>query len=354
VVLAVSLATAIVYLSMNSKLDTGRTTSSESNTSAQAQPSLNFSLQTNITVSDAPWDIAYSPNGYLYVTSGTGSVSVISGSENKVVANIKAGPIAKGIIYDSSNNMLYLTTASGSSLENFSVAVINASSNRIVQYIPGGFGAGGEMAYDFQNHRIYVSDVLSGNVTVIDDKTNAIVEQIPLGGSLGAICYDPNNGNIYVSQSNSGYVIVIDGRSDRVIARIPIEVNAPILGMSWIAYSTSNQLIYVANYYTNSDSSASIAVINGSTNVIVGSFHCTCIGGYSSYAYDSARSIIFAPGYSNNVYLLYAVSTENNYVLGNFALPSGTAPTGMAFDPYNGNVYIANRATNTVSVISTR
>ena len=69
----------------------------------------------NITVGGGPLGIAYNPNNQdMYVTSGSGNVSVID-SSNAVIKNITVGAQPYGIVYNSKNNDMYVANG-GSNL----------------------------------------------------------------------------------------------------------------------------------------------------------------------------------------------------------------------------------------------
>ena len=66
------------------------------------------------------------------------------------------------------------------------------------------------IAYNPQNHNIYVTNSNSNTVSVIDSSTNTVVSTINVGNGPSGIAYNPQNHNIYVTNSNSNTVSVID------------------------------------------------------------------------------------------------------------------------------------------------
>jgi len=152
-----------------------------------------------------PWGIAYDPsNGYIYVANyGSGTVSVINGKNNTVIATIPVGSDPMGVAYDSSNGYIYVANwYSGT------VSVINGTTviaNILV--VKGPEEGPGEVAYDPSNGYIYVTIYGSNLVSVINGTT--VIANIPVGIGPWGIAYDPSNGYIYVANYNSGTVSII-------------------------------------------------------------------------------------------------------------------------------------------------
>ena len=78
-----------------------------------------------------PWGIAYDPsNGYLYVTDyWSGTVSVIDGANNTVIANITVGIDPVGVVYDPSNGYLYVTNFASGTVSIISTSVSTSSTS---------------------------------------------------------------------------------------------------------------------------------------------------------------------------------------------------------------------------------
>ena len=104
-----------------------------------------------------------------------------------------------------------------------SVNVIDGSTNTITEppnQTPR------ELAFDSANGYIYVADVYSNTVSVIDGKTNTLVTSIPTGGSIvDGVAYDSSNGNIYAVNAGSGTMSVIDGSTNKVTETISVGPN---------------------------------------------------------------------------------------------------------------------------------
>jgi YVTN family beta-propeller protein len=116
-------------------------------------------------------------------------------------------------------------------------------------------------------------------------------------------------------------------------------------GPQSIAYDPSNGEIYVANFGTpppfNSGTPAnSVTVINGLTNNVIATIYVGL--GPSGVAYNPENGHVYvANSVSNTVSI---IDDETNKVMTTVPLPQdtpiGIVPKGFAFDPINGDIYI--------------
>jgi YVTN family beta-propeller protein len=120
---------------------------------------------------------------------------------------------------------------------------------------------------------------------------------------------------------------------------IPIRGHLPF----GIAYNSANNNMYVANF-----GSSTVSVISGSTDSVIASI---LVG-------RLPHSIAYVPPHSNKLYVtnegsddVYVINGATNRVIKN--IPVGDRPWGIAYNPSTNNVYVANFANGTVSVINT-
>jgi YVTN family beta-propeller protein len=98
----------------------------------------------------------------------------------------------------------------------YTVSVIDGSTNTVIKNIRVGWSPLG-VAFDPANGNIYVA---SGTVSVIDGSTNTVIKDIPVGLQPTAVVFDSGSGNIYVANQYSHTVSVIDGSTNTVIDTI--------------------------------------------------------------------------------------------------------------------------------------
>ena len=116
------------------------------------------------------------------------------------------------------------------------------------------------IAYDSENERMYVTNSADGTVSIIDTRTNTVIDTIDLGGLPTDIAYDSENERMYVTNSAGGTVTVIDTNTNTV-EPTPITVGNAPLG---IAFDLEQGRMYVAN---NGD--GTVSVIDTATNNVI-------------------------------------------------------------------------------------
>ena len=320
----------------------------------------------SINVGSSPWGIAYDPsNGYLYVTNGwfgfyggevwyyTNNVTVINGATNTVIANISVGEGPYGILYDPSNGYIYVTNTAQNN-----VSVIDGANNTLIASINVGAYPEG-LAYDPSNGYIYVANSWSNNVSVINGANNTVIANIAVGSYPVGLAYDPSNGYVYVANAGSNSVSVINGATNTVIASIAVR-SFP----EKIAYDPSNGYIYVVNSGSNN-----ISVINGANNKIIANLSLGLTWGSGGdwgssgplgIAYDPSNNYLYLANTIGNSLIL--INGTTNTVVSNIKV--GIFPGGVAFDPINDYLYVTdfnysdwpggdvNTSSNTVFVIN--
>jgi len=111
--------------------------------------------------------------------------------------------------FDPSNQLLYvadggwLYTGPGNLLVVFNVTSGTEVANVTVGGFPSTFG------YDSARHLLYVSCAATGNISVIDDLTNKLVDTISLGPTTlpGPVVVDPATGDLFVAEDGTGELV---------------------------------------------------------------------------------------------------------------------------------------------------
>ncbi len=171
-----------------------------------------------------------------------------------------------------------------------------------------------------------------------------VVSNITVGNSPRAIAFDPKNGYLYVANSGScrepgpscGYVSVIDGRTNNIVANLSN-------GFSWpddIALDSSNGHLFVAN-----EGSDYVTVIDGAINAVFGYIPIGCnttgivFDPLNGYLYTSDSSYYSSTGCAPST--LSVIDGNTDQEIAN--ITGGTfSPSGLAYDPVNGLVYVAD------------
>jgi YVTN family beta-propeller protein len=266
-----------------------------------------------ITGFSAPYGIALNPdNGLIYVSNygqfnTTGTVSVVNGTTNAIVANIPVGKNPQAIVYNPANGLVYTANTLSNTL-----SIINGTSNSLIGSVnlgafPGKNPTG--IAINSINNTIYVTNMGSNTISVINGTTNVVVSNITLAAgeqevgvgakgtgffSPAGIAYNSDNGDLYVTNRGSDTISVINGTTNTLVDEISVNAIAP----SGIIYNAANNYIYITNMGSNT-----VSVINGTTNTIVTN------------------------------------------------IPLGLGPNGITYNQDNGDIYVANSVNGTISIV---
>src|SRR6266571_2888359 len=204
----------------------------------------------------------------------------------------------------------------------------NSAGGAVLATVPVGNGPFG-VAYDSGNGYVYVTNLGSNNVSVING--TIVVAAVPVGVNPHGVAYDSGNGYVYVANYISNNVSVINGTT--VVATVPVG-NCPL----GVAYDSGNGYVYVANQNSNN-----VSAINETTVVAAVPVGVNPEG----VAYDSGNGYVYVTNMgSNNVSVI-----DGTTVAGSISV--GIQPEGVAYNSGNGDVYVANFQSQTVSVIST-
>ncbi len=307
-----------------------------------------WSTTTNSTWSSGIAVDAIASDGYLLLIGGcvspqpgcfTGAVSYakLSGADVGAWGSTDALPVGA---YDTcvvSGTDLYCLTGSPSAGDAYFASSLtplcpNPVSPSEEASVPVGYGPNA-IAYDSANGYIYVADSGSAQVTVINGANNTIVGSVSVGGDPRGLAVDAADDYIYVANAGSGNLSVIAGSNDTVVGTVS-GLNDPDGG----AYDSANGYVYVVD-----GGGSNLTVVNGSTALSAGSVTV----GYEPQldTFDSVNGHIYV---SMNVGVV-PVKGSDDAVLA--SISTGTYPAGLGVDTLNDRLYVANTASDDVTVI---
>lgn len=285
-------------------------------------------------------------SGILYKVNGLEIVKKISGI---YVGNIWGNIYAK-LLYDPYNNNIYVLAT-----ERNLVYVINISDTVIAKinttYSWDGFLIPPGSAV--VNDKIYVTDYLPINastgqpilnetiIDIINATTNTLESNITVNSIVDQLCYNPLNKYIYATAFNltknwyfqNSKILLINTTTNKVDSEIMYSVSESYFG---IIYDSYNKNIYVSGYN-------SVYVLNASTNKIIANITVK-----SSYMFDYCQL-------NNYIYVItgnsISVIDSNTNTVVYISNPFVIKPSGIAFDPDNNCLYVAESNLNRVGVI---
>ncbi|MGC2484373.1 MAG: beta-propeller fold lactonase family protein [Nitrososphaeraceae archaeon] len=308
-----------------------------------------------ITGFSAPYGVALNlDNGLIYVSNygqfnTTGTVSVINGTTNDIVASIPVGKNPQAIVYNPANGLVYTANALSNTL-----SIINGTSNSLVgSIVVGAFPGKNPTGITLNpiNNSIYVTNMGSNTVSVINGTTNVVVNNITLetgghgegaGGtgffSPAGIAYNSDNGNLYVTNRGSDTLTVINGTTNELVDGISLNAIAP----SGIVYNAANNYIYVTNMGSNT-----VSVINGTTNTVVANIPVGL--GPNGIAYNQNNGDVYVANSVNDT--ISIVDGLENTVISTIPLGNNNNPNDISYNINNDRLFVTNTNSSTVSVI---
>ena len=319
-----------------------------------------------IQVGNSPDGIVYdSTNGLLYVInyysgSGQGSISVLTGVSGTPVATIQLNAHPYAIAYDSSTQELLLTlyTSSGSG----ELMAISTITDQVTQTLSENGYIFYDIAYDQSTGTALVSfcNENTGSIGInVYNASSFIKIDGPLNYALtsgtipSALTYDPSNGLIYVAGGQ--HIWTLNGVTYQIVSYY--QLTSP-----WnMVFDSANGMVYsTANYVSGSgfnvlipeyDGFDTTYVYNSTTSNLVQTLNV----GYCPDAilYDPANRYIYVSSYSGTVSVFDGANTSSTPLITtlNIGYGLGAGFNSMTYDTATGNVYLTNIQTDSVSII---
>ena len=129
-------------------------------------------------------------------------------------ATFSGFPYSSPIALNSQGNLLWVVNPDP---DNNSVTVVDVSADqgRVLTEIAVGKEPS-SVALNADDSRAYVTNAVSGTVSVVDTRSASVVGTIGVGTEPSAICFTPNFSRLYVACAGSNNVYVIDPASNQV------------------------------------------------------------------------------------------------------------------------------------------
>jgi YVTN family beta-propeller protein len=191
------------------------------------------------------------------------------------------------------------------------------------------------MAVNPITNRIYVANVNSSDITVVDGATDSAF-QVSADSEPWAVAVNPTTNKIYVANYGSADITVIDGVTNGVTT---VSVG---LHPCAVAVNPATNQVYVAN-----QGDSNVTVIDGATNAT----RTIATGAEpSAVAVNAATNRIYVANYNHanqgSVTIING-STDSTTSAG-----AGVAPIAVAVNPVTNRIYVANyQSPNIVTVI---
>lgn len=279
-----------------------------------------------VPVGADPVSIAVNPaNGRVYVANaGDGTVTVLDGSSDAIVATVPIGSHPYSIAVDGATGRVYVTHTFGDQLSILDGAT-NSTSNLKT-------GSSDLIAINSKIGTIYLLGY-GGPVKVLDAASQHFTER-PVGKHAWGLTLNDATGAAYVTRIENADVAVVGSAS-----AAPIRFPAGEIPCAMAVNSKTNRL-YVANYGDNT-----ISVIDATT----GQRTATIPVGHhpKAIAIDATLNLVFAANTSDDT--VTVVDLASNGVVA--TLPAGKNPFALAVVPGSNLLYAANESGGNPSTV---
>jgi YVTN family beta-propeller protein len=178
-------------------------------------------------------------------------IAVINEKTDKFVASASGGEAPTDVAVDATTNTIFFTDAEGDGVGVIAGAKCDAANHSDCPQSPSGVGVSGEpisLAVDHALNRIYVTDVKSDQLTVINEATRHIVATVNLDRSILEpfdVAVSPEGSSVLVTgvgSAGEGAGVAVVRTSDNAVTHVikggdaPIAVASdPRFGYAWVA-----------------------------------------------------------------------------------------------------------------------
>lgn len=303
----------------------------------------------NITVGTQPEGIAYDPaSGEVFVANyASDNVSVINDTTDHVVATIRVGGGPgngpEGVSYDPRTGDIYVPNYLTGN-----VSVLNGTTNALLATLSlTAWKSLDGVAYDSRSGATYAAD-LSGTLYPIA-RGGLTGPPTPLPTPLGE-AYDPAQGEMFVTDLYSSNVSIVNTTANVLVRTVPVGPPVPPLpGVEpeGIAYDYGHGEMFVVNYISNN-----VTVLNDSRNATVANITLLqppCFDPITP-AYDARTGEVFVTCNSATYVAIINDTNDTNYALA----PVGAGPYSDVWDSGHGEIFVTNDLSNNVTVLAVR
>jgi YVTN family beta-propeller protein len=280
----------------------------------------------SVQVGAEPVSVAVNTStGTAYVANaGDGTVSVIDGATDSVVATIPIGSHPYSIAADAVTGKVFVTHTYGDG-----TSMIDGATNKVTDLKTGSVDL---IAINSQTGTVYLLGY-GGGVKVLDEATQKFVEQA-VGRHAWGLTIDDSGGTVYVTRiENADLLALKSAKSESLI------LHAGAIPCA-IAVNAKAKLLYVAN---NGDNSVSVVdATNGHTKATI------VVGDHpKGIAFDPVRNLVYVANAIGNS--VTVIDAEKNEVVA--TLPAGRSPYALAVVPGSNRLYVANESDDNASTV---
>ena len=204
------------------------------------------------------------------------------------------------------------------------------------------------VAADPQDGTVLVANFNTSDVSVFNLTTHRLMAVVPVAGSPTSVLFDSLNDRAYVLSVRPDNLTVIQGSTNSVVGTVPVGPQTGSFGYpQLLALDPQSGLLFATDH-----AGQSISVVDTSNDTLlrVVPIQPTPV----AVAYDPVDGDVYVADYSYNYTFGCSFVSILNGTTGSLVgqVPVGYYPDGLAVDPATGVVFVANLGSNNVSVVN--
>lgn len=299
-----------------------------------------------VAIASGYWNVSGTLVGAEFVALADNSeVSVISDATDQVVATVSVGSYPDAVAYDSDAGEIFVANYYSDN-----VSVLSATTDAVVATTSVGSHPLA-LAFDSGLGEMFVANFASNNTSVICDgagvcggssMANHVVATVATSGGPSTEAYDRAIGDVLVGESSSNSTVLISGATNTIVDRTWWLNESP----NGMVYDPVTGQFFVSLLANGTGEVGNVSVL--ATGPLQEVARVSVGAGPAGLAVVGGTGVFVANSWSGS---LSVISDTTDEVSGNVDLLA--YPTGIAYDPVSGQVFVANAASSgTVSVIS--
>jgi YVTN family beta-propeller protein len=283
-----------------------------------------------LPVGIGPYGVEVNPTtNRIYVASfNAGTVSVINGATDGVIATVPVGVGPMGLAVNSVTNRIYVPN-NGATKNGTTISVIDGATNAVISTITVAAGPR-YVAINEATNTIYVTHSGVATVTIINGATNAVTGTIAVPAVTSGIAVNPVTNRLYVSYgANPGQLRVYNSATSALITTITTGQTP------WaVAVNANTNAVYVSNFASNT-----VSVIDGATNTVTASV--TTANWPTGLKLDPNSNRVYVDEFlSDSVAVIDGATSTVVAHLSTGAASNG--PTDLGVNPATGRIYVCS------------
>jgi hypothetical protein len=191
------------------------------------------------------------------------------------------------------------------------------------------------VAVDADDGKVFVAGGGLG-VLALDRKSLVRIDTINLDGHVGALAFDPDNHRLFVDRAGSPWLWMIDARTHEVVGSARLDGNP-----RGVVYDTVAKRVFATV-----GSLDRLEEIDPDAGVVTASWQTGAVGAPTGVATDSADGIVLIAGWGG---VLASIDMRTGAILGTAQVAPGI--NQIAFDPVTRNLFCASGAKALVAIV---